>query len=500
MALIARAARLGAKCLPMAALWRCLAPPLARRSAGTGCRCAGTVAAARIDRGSQGGASPTASPAWLQAGAVAFAGGVVATGLAPDRPPTLAEETSDVHFTCFGEVMLRFIPDTSDDSDTNAFQSRWLRNAGGAELNIVVSLSRLGWGSRARWVSTLPDGLMGDETISLISSAFPDPQRALKDNLSLVRRMPGEDVGVYHVWPQKGVLEYQRKKSAFALADPAWFDQAFWTKVLKDGPPGAPKVLHLTGITPQISYNAYRAWWQALQTARTLKAKDPSSRVIVSLDFNHRPLLGSLEDLWTKCEPHLETADIFVIGLGNVPDLGKLLDVREAKNLFRTLQEQDVPRTIAGAEQYNEEIGKAMKAMQVRLGGKCPIALCPKLVEPGTRDANTMDEQLRWSMVCLPNGEVLSTLDTAIRQKPVEPIGGGDSWLSGCIDGLVGSEGPAAVAPKWSKDMWIRAMRQGDMLATLKQQVVGDFSNVERPQLEAAVFENEQKGPYAWKK
>merc|ERR1719171_1336364 len=102
-------------------------------------------------------------------------------------------------------------------------------------------------------------------------------------------------------------------------------------------------------------------------------------------------------------------------------------------------------------------------------------------------------------MVCLSDGEVLSTLDTAIRQRPKEPIGGGDSWLSGCLDGLLGSPEPAAAAPVWSKAMWKRAMRQGDMLATLKQQVIGDFSNVERSQLQEALSKHEQREPYAWK-
>merc|ERR1712039_298430 len=103
--------------------------------------------------------------------------------------------------------------------------------------------------------------------------------------------------------------------------------------------------------------------------------------------------------------------------------------------------------------------------------------------------------QLRWSMTCLKTGEIVSTLETAIKQEVLEEIGGGDSWLSGCIDGLVSSDSAAqAVAPNWSQEQWRTAMRRGDMLATLKQRQVGDFSHVERSRLDEAISKHLSSG------
>eukprot|EP00435_Cladocopium_sp_Y103_P043229 s2287_g12.t1 len=97
--------------------------------------------------------------------------------------------------TCFGEAMLRYVPDPHGGEDS-PFAAKWLRSVGGAELNITVALSRLGWGGRSRWVSVVPQGawaleiVLGDDFLRILGKAYPDEKGS--GNLDLVRREAGE--------------------------------------------------------------------------------------------------------------------------------------------------------------------------------------------------------------------------------------------------------------------------------------------------------------------
>mmetsp|Transcript_141724 Transcript_141724/g.440613 ORF Transcript_141724/g.440613 Transcript_141724/m.440613 type:complete len:292 (+) Transcript_141724:311-1186(+) len=285
--------------------------------------------------------------------------------------------------------------------------------------------------------------------------------------------------------------------------DPGWFGEDYWLQLLTPAAGAeeaaeAPHVLHLTGITPQITPNAHKAWWKALKAARTLKERasrpgvtgaGPAPRIVVTMDLNHRPALGSWEDLWLMVEPHVGTLDLFVLSIGDLINVGELLHVEEAV----AIKDAGVPEGIAGAAELDARLQRGLKAVQQRLGHRTAIAVTSKRREPQPPGAET-PLQLRWSMVCLRSGEVISTLPSAVRQRPREEIGGGDSWLSGVIDGLVGLPGPAAAAPSWPAGTWRAALQRGDVLAALKQQVIGDFCHVEREQLEVAIVAHEVSG------
>ncbi|CAE8666451.1 unnamed protein product, partial [Polarella glacialis] len=97
-----------------------------------------------------------------------------------------------------------------------------------------------------------------------------------------------------------------------------------------------------------------------------------------------------------------------------------------------------------------------------------------------------------WSMVCLADGAVVSTVADAVQQRPVEELGGGDAWLAGVIDGLalaadIEKASPRSVRPVWSEAEWAAALRRGDRLAALSQEEIGDFSTVARGKLEQAL-------------
>ncbi|CAK0799242.1 unnamed protein product, partial [Prorocentrum cordatum] len=227
-------------------------------------------------------------------------------GTPPPPPPAPSGDEAGAEpqrgrVTCFGEAMIRYIPDSDEGPDPSPFASRWLQSAGGAELNVTVALARLGWpGHLARWVSVVPRGALGDHFLSLLAQAYPDGKG--EGNLSMVRREEG-DVGIYHVWPAKHKLWYQRHRSAFGLMDPAWFGAAFWAEILQEpAPGGGPAVLQLTGITAQITQSTRAAWQNALAAAAAHKRA--GWRVVTVLDINHRPALGPWEDLWALIEPH----------------------------------------------------------------------------------------------------------------------------------------------------------------------------------------------------
>jgi len=236
---------------------------------------------------------------------------------------------------------------------------------------------------------------------------------------------------------------------------------------------------------------------RAAHALRKANWQDPRKpRIIVTMDFNHRPNLGTLDDLWMMVEQHLGTTDLFMLSVGNLAQISALLHVPEVDPFI----DGHIPSGLAGAEALDAAVSRALKVLQKQLGNKTAIGVCLKCVKEETLPPGQLSQQLRWSVVCLMDGEIVSTLNTAIEHRPKEPIGGGDSWLSGVIDGLVGTIGPAAAAPEWSLEMWwTAAMQRGDMLAVLKQECIGDFSNVSKDELNSALAAHAQLPAFAWR-
>lgn len=115
------------------------------------------------------------------------------------------------------------------------------------------------------------------------------------------------------VIPERKTVHYQRRNSAFAQHDPSAFD---WRTIL------APKNdaqawLHMTGITPMIGEAPRLSWTLALKSAREMG-------VPVSMDFNHRPQLGSLSNLWSLMLPQLPYLEVLILSVGNLVDLAKM--------------------------------------------------------------------------------------------------------------------------------------------------------------------------------
>ncbi len=305
---------------------------------------------------------------------------------------------------CFGEAMLR--------------TSAGLESPGGAEYNVACALSRLGVASS--WVSALPlDRGMVDQV-------------ATEAGVYLDVRRTNFPVGTYRVDQDERIVEYDRSNSAFAHLDPSDFD---WRGLLT----GA-RWLVMSGITPLLGEGPRSAWGGALTFAEL-------DGTLIAMDLNHRPALGTIEELWGIVRPRMRMFHVLVLS----PE--SLASIAEIEGMERP-------------SSYEENI-EALAELRRRF--LIPHLCCTfKRPETGRR-------QKRWSVVAHAFG-MDSTEDDAVIHSPVENLGGGDAWLAGFIDAL-SEHGHGPVSPL------IGALR-GDLLAALCQNSLGDVSTVTREELD----------------
>ena len=365
-----------------------------------------------------------------------------------EEPLQKSERTAT--FLAFGESMIRYMP--LDEPDQHSQTSRhlpqpFLRSLGGDELNVTVALSLIGFPSK--WISVVPTGPMGDILLDGCMHHGVEPA---------VVRVDG-DVGTYTMIPERKTVVYQRRHSVFALQDPEALD---WPSLLGGGAAAADRPwLHLTGITPLVSPNAAKSWERAVVTAA-------GSIIPISLDLNHRPQLGTFDQLWAIVKPHAPTFEVMILSLGQLNDIGQLT------------HPEWQPLTPAEAD---ELLLERMLAVCLEHGFK-RIALCRKV-----RDAAGV--QKRWSLLVDRFGSIdprrfstevrLSTAAHAVHHVPKDECGGGSAWAAGFIASMHARAKGAKPA-----DTLMRALRVADLLSALCQESRGDFSTVSAEELAAA--------------
>ena len=306
---------------------------------------------------------------------------------------------------CFGEVMLRH----SNKGIT----------AGGAEYNVACALARLG--VKTSWLSALPQEETIVDSTAIDSGVYVDVRRS---------DLP---IGTYTVDQVEKTVNYDRSNSAFAHLNPDDFD---WRSILT----GA-RWLVMSGITPLLGDAPRSAWGGALTFAEL-------DGTLIALDLNHRPALGTIEELWAIVRPRMRMFHVLVLA----PD--SLAKIAEIEGLGRP-------------GNYEENIS-ALAELRRRF-------LIPHLCCTFKRP-ETDGRQKRWSVIAHAFG-MDSTEDDAVIHSPVEHLGGGDAWLAGFIDALCEhGHGPASPL--------IGALR-GDLLAALCQNTVGDVSMVTREELDS---------------
>ena len=197
-------------------------------------------------------------------------------------------ESRKVKFVTFGETLVQHNADYLGPYDPNG---RYTRHVAGAESNVAIDLRKLMPDEvRAVWVSRLGadddgDTIMGELT-GLIEVHAP--------------QIPGEKTGIQllnHLGGGEVIRRYRRAGSAASRLTAG--------EVLPHLE-GAD-LLHVTGITPALSYTC-------LETTLAVMAAAQQMGIPVSMDVNYRDALWSSSEARAVCDRMREHATLFKVG------------------------------------------------------------------------------------------------------------------------------------------------------------------------------------------
>jgi 2-dehydro-3-deoxygluconokinase len=193
---------------------------------------------------------------------------------------------------CLGESMIVLAPAAAEP----------LRGAvdlhmgvAGAESNVAVALARLG--AHAAWCGKVGDDPLGGRVHDVLDEAGVDCAHVQTD--------PERPTGVYFKdpGPDGTRVHYYRRGSAASTMGPGHLDGV-----------AAPRLLHLSGITPVLS-DSCAALIDELLVGRAL---DPA---LVSFDVNYRPALWPVSEAGPALRRLADAADITFVGLDEAQTL-----------------------------------------------------------------------------------------------------------------------------------------------------------------------------------
>lgn len=260
---------------------------------------------------------------------------------------------------------------------------------GGGEANCCVSLSN--YGLETRFVTKVPKNDIGQSAVNAL--------RRYGVDTSFIAR-GGERLGIYFLEsgasqrPSKVI--YDRAHASIAEAKASEFN---WDEIFKD-----VDWFHFTGITPALSDAAAELTLEALKVAK-------EKGITVSVDLNYRQKLWSQEkakDVMTKLMKYVDVC------IGNEEDAEKVFGIK-AENT-------DISKGEINHAAYEEVAKKIIETFGV------------KLVASTLRESYSASDN-GWSAI-LYDGEK-SYLSKKYDLRIVDRVGGGDSFASGLIYGLV---------------------------------------------------------------
>lgn len=287
-----------------------------------------------------------------------------------------------------GEIMLRL----KSPGHERLFQSPSLEATfAGGEANVAVSLAN--FGLRARYVTALPEGPLGDSAIRAV--------RAMGVETDHVVRRPGR-LGVYFLEggaAQRGSsVVYDRDGAAIAEAGPDEFD---WDAIF-----GGAAWFHISGITPALSESGAVLTETSLRAARAAGAT-------TSIDLNYRAKLWNYGRAAPEVmRPLMQYVDV---AIGNEEDCQKSLGI-------------DTHGDVASGQLEHH----AYEALTNEVMEMFPnlTALAVTLRESRSADINGWSACLR-DASGFQVGQHYEILDI------VDRVGGGDSFAGGLIYGFV---------------------------------------------------------------
>ncbi|NLC76047.1 MAG: sugar kinase [Clostridia bacterium] len=321
----------------------------------------------------------------------------------------------------FGEIMLRLSPPGHQRFvQASAFEVCY----GGGEANVAVSLAN--YGLDAAFVTKVPDHEIGQSAINQL-------RRFGVDTRFIARG--GNRLGIYFLEtgaaqrPSKVI--YDRQHSAIAEADPKDFN---WQEIF-----AGAKWFHFTGITPALSSKAATATFNACRTAKEMG-------LTVSVDLNYRQKLWSPEEAnktMSKLMPYVDVC------IGNEEDAEKVFGIKAGNT--------DITRGKINHKAYEEVAQQLMNRFNF------------KFVASTLRESRSASDN-GWSAMLYDGQTAYYSRQYDIHL--VDRVGGGDSFASGLIYGLL-----TGMAPQ-------TALEFATAASALKQTVPGDFNLVSGKEVE----------------
>lgn len=319
-----------------------------------------------------------------------------------------------------GEIMLRLsTPGFERFVQADSFDVCY----GGGEANCCVSLSN--YGLETRFVTKVPDNEIGQSAVNSL-------RRYGVDTTFISRG--GDRLGIYFLEsgasqrPSKVI--YDRAHAAIAEATSDDFD---WDGIFE----GADW-FHFTGITPALSDSAAELTLAALKAA---KAKG----ITVSVDLNYRKKLWSQEKAKEVMTKLMDYVDVCI---GNEEDAEKVFGIKA--------QGTDIHKGEINHAAYEEVAKQIIEKFNV------------KLVASTLRESYSASDN-GWSAI-LFDGEK-SYLSKKYDLRIVDRVGGGDSFASGLIYGLV-TELP-----------YQEALEFAVAASALKHTILGDTNHVSKEEV-----------------
>lgn len=186
-----------------------------------------------------------------------------------------------------GETMVRFTPKGFTRlEDSTELELR----TGGSESNVAVALAR--FGMRVAWASKLPRNPLGE----LVSRRL----RSFGVDVSAVRWTPDSRMGLYFIEPgaapRSSLVFYDRAHSAASEMRPDDFDWSILDRT---------RHVHLTGITPALSVDAFNTVVRCIDEAR---ARD----LTISFDVNFRARLWPAVEARCALLPLIRDVDLLI--------------------------------------------------------------------------------------------------------------------------------------------------------------------------------------------
>lgn len=327
----------------------------------------------------------------------------------------------------FGEIMLRLAtPGFTRFVQTNTFEATY----GGGEANVSVALA--GYGLESYFVTRLPKHEIGEAALQAV-------QRYGVKTDYVVRG--GDRVGIYFLETgasqRASKVVYDRAASAVSEFDETMVD---WDAIF-----AGKSWFHWTGITPALGEKPRKALVAACKAAK-------KAGVTISCDLNFRAKLWTEKEAQAVMNPLMEYVDVCI---ANEEDAEKSLGFKAGTT------------DVEGAhldEQGYKNLGRELK----KAYGFETVAIT--LRESFSASHNGWSAMLHDDKDC--TDPVRSTrYDIQI----VDRVGGGDSFASGLIFGLL------------SKDNTRDALEFAVAASCLKHTIPGDFNLVRTDEVEKLI-------------